>query len=82
MAEPSYRRRVMIDIDDDLKTRSEAVIPRGLRGPFYEALFEDMVRLIEEEGPIIVALIIQRKLRPGDVSPTIQEWLDKHGKSR
>ena len=39
----------------------------------YSAILEDILDLLEEEGPMLLALIMAKRLRPTTISSTVNE---------
>lgn len=63
MDRSEIRHRLTVDIGEDLHKRVQDLVPWGLRGQLFTVLLEDVLNLIEKEGDIVTALIINRKLQ-------------------
>lgn len=63
----SYTPRIVTDVTEELHKRFQDLVPWGLRGHLLTVLIEDVLDLIEQEGDIVTALIIKRKLHARNV---------------
>tara|TARA_Y100000310_G_scaffold342211_1_gene444317 strand:- start:1002 stop:1244 length:243 start_codon:yes stop_codon:yes gene_type:complete len=54
----SDKIRIHLDIDRDLHTRAQKVIPWGSRRILLETILERLVAGLEKEGPILIGAVI------------------------
>jgi len=53
-------------ITEEQQQRKRRLIPWGLEGHLIRKVLDQILDLVEEEGPVVVAAIIQDKLKAGD----------------
>lgn len=56
------RRRINIDVDEDLYQRFTDCVPHGLRSALLRTVMEQLADAIEGDGLVVAALIIDNKL--------------------
>ena len=70
-----HRPRLSIEITEDQASALSRLIPWGTKNELFRAIIEDVISLLEEHGPIIIAAILTKRLKVGDLD-SMKEALD------
>ena len=57
------RPRLSVEITPETHKRVQNLIPWGLQGPVMRVIIEDLLDLVEREGTVALALLIQGKVK-------------------
>ena len=57
-----YKPRLSIEISEEQNAALSRLIPWGLKGALFQIVIDDIIKLIEDKGTIVIAAIIDRKL--------------------
>ena len=67
MPKGEYRPRFQFDISEAQQHRVWKLFPRGLHSAAFQVILEDVLNLVEENGVVALAVIIDRKLSMLDI---------------
>ncbi len=82
MGTEDYKPRKAIDVTPRQLERLRELIPYGLHSLVFRAIIDDLILVLEECGPAILAPILERKTKLRDWSPTIRRGIDETGESK
>ena len=68
---------VEVRLDQQLALRN--LIPWGLQRAFFEVLVDDVIEVLKRHGPVVVAAVIDGKMRTGECSPIIRALMEMKG---
>lgn len=63
MTEVDYRPRLSIEVTEDQQRRLRECIPWGLQRTLFSTIIDDIIDLVERHGPMVLAAIIDRKIK-------------------
>jgi hypothetical protein len=63
MADARGRSRINFEVSQETFDRAERLIPWGMKNKIYTPIIEQLLDAIEEEGLVVVGLIMDGKLR-------------------
>jgi len=66
------RRRLSVDIPEDLYQRLSRLVPHGLRVVIFEILINDLCDSIETNGNTIFGAVCAKKIGLSDISDTLK----------
>jgi hypothetical protein len=69
----SYRPRLSIEISDEQNLRKQRLIPvHGLQKALFSNILDDLLDLIEEQGQVVVGLILNGSVKAREVIPCMK----------
>lgn len=75
-----YRPRFSFDItEEQLRRKNNLDLTHGLQKAVFQVIFDDFLDLVEKHGHMICGIIIDRKLRPRDIIPSLNQSEKKAG---
>jgi len=74
-----YRPRLSIEITEEQAAKLYRLVPWGVKKEMFSVIIDDVIKLLETHGEILIAAILTRKLKMQDL-PTVKEAL--HGDNR
>ena len=72
----NYRPRLSIEITDEQSKKLKQLIPWGVKNELFSTIIDDVIKLIEENGEIVIAAMLTRKLLTRSL-PSIREVIEK-----
>jgi hypothetical protein len=58
-----YTPRLSIDISQSQHDKLVNLVPWGVKNVLFRAIVDDVIELIDEHGPIVIAAILEKRLR-------------------
>ena len=69
-----YIPRFAFQVKQSLKDRADRVFNQyGMRRAIFEKILEEVLDIIEEEGPMAIGILIAKDVKPSDVIPTLHK---------
>ena len=69
-----YRPRFTFEIDEDQQRRVNRLLSvYGLKKTIFSIILDDFLDIVEEHGPIVFGLILDRHAKPKDILPTLKQ---------
>jgi len=63
MTNPDFRPRLSIEVTEDQQRRLRECIPWGLQRTLFSTIIDDIIDMVEKHGPMVLAAIIDRKIK-------------------
>lgn len=75
-----YRPRFSFDITKEQQLRKDSLgLTHGLQKAVFQVILDDFMDLVEQHGQVICGIIIDRKLKPRDVFPSLHHAAKRAG---
>jgi hypothetical protein len=75
-----YRPRFSFDITEAQQIRKDSLgLTHGLQKAVFQVILDDFMDLVEQHGQMICGIIIDRKLKPRDMLPSLHQAAKKAG---
>ena len=71
--EGKYQPRITVIVPEELNRRITNKIPWGIKSSLLCILLEDLMDLVDEHGEIVLAAILQRKIKARDIMKGLKE---------
>ena len=72
MKDIDYRPRFTFEISEELNNRCNKLLGiYGTKKAVFSPILEDLLDLVEEQGQMILGLIIDRAVKPRDILPIL-----------
>lgn len=79
MAE-DYKPRFSFEITEEQKVRADKLLyTHGIRKAVFQVILDDFLDLIEEQGHIVVGILMSKAAKPREVMPSLSE-AERRGK--
>ncbi len=62
------RPRLSIELTEEQNQELIRLIPWGAKNPLFSAIVDDVIELLQKNGPIIIAMVLTKKLRVSDMN--------------
>jgi hypothetical protein len=70
------RPRLSVEITEEQNLKLLRLIPWGVKGALFQSLVDDVIELLETHGVTVIAAILSKQLKAGDLR-TFSEVLPK-----
>jgi len=67
MPDDRQRPRLSIEITEEQNRDLMRLIPWGAKNSLFSAIVDDVIELLEHNGPMIIAMVLTKKLRVTDM---------------
>lgn len=67
------RNRIYFDLNEEQGRRLRDLVPWGLRSQLISIIIEDLLSLIEKHGAAVIALVIEKKVKPREIFANLKE---------
>jgi hypothetical protein len=67
MNDDKQRPRLSIEISEQQNRDLIQLIPWGAKNPLFSAIVDDVIELLKNHGPMIIAMVLTKKLRVADL---------------
>ena len=68
VSDDRQRPRLSIEITEEQNRDLIRLIPWGAKNPLFSAIVDDVIELLKTNGPMIIAMVLTKKLRVSDMS--------------
>ncbi len=68
MTEDKLRPRLSIELTDHQNRELMRLLPWGAIGPLFSALVDEVIDLLDKHGTIVIAAVLNKKLKAGDLN--------------
>jgi hypothetical protein len=75
VSDDRQRPRLSIEISEQQNQDLIRLIPWGAKNPLFSAIVDDVIELLKNHGPMIIAMVLTRKLRVSDLD-SVKEAID------
>ncbi len=66
MNEEKQRPRLSIELTEKQNMDLMRLLPWGAKGPLFSSIVDDVIELLDKYGTIIIAAVLDKKLKAGD----------------
>jgi len=76
----SYRPRFSFDITEEQQNRKNRLgLTHGIQKAVFQVILDDFMDLVEQHGQMVCGIIIDRRVRPRDILPSLSQSAKKAG---
>ena len=73
MKNPEWRPRLSIEITQEQYSKLQKLIPWGLKGSLFNAIIDDLIDSLENNGAMVISALVSRKLKLSDISNIVKD---------
>ena len=73
-----YRPKLSFDITEEQQERANKYLnTHGIRKAIFHVILDDLLDLIEKQGPMVIGVILSKAMKTDDLLPSMREAREK-----
>lgn len=76
------RPRLSIEITEQQNIDLMRLIPWGVKNALFSSIVDDVIELLEKNGPIVIAAVLTKKLKVSDLKSISEAIIDQPKKRK
>ena len=63
MTDQDFRPRLSVEVTEEQQRKLRECVPWGLQRTLFSTIIDDIIEMVEKHGPMVLAAIIDRKIK-------------------